>query len=135
MLPFRVQIQDGLPVSDQLIRSAQRAILAGELADGTIFPSVRALGKALKISPTTAHKVVLELKNSGFLASRPGVGMVVMKPAGPPAETLLESLHPACEALLQQAEQLGLTPEDAIEALRRATAKRNTLTSTPIALT
>jgi GntR family transcriptional regulator len=124
MLPFRVQIQDGLPVSDQLIRSAQRAILAGELADGAIFPSVRALGKQLKISPTTAHKVVLELKNDGFLVSRPGVGMVVVKPEGPAADTLIENLLPVCEALLQQATQLGLSTEDAIKALRRAAAKR-----------
>jgi GntR family transcriptional regulator len=121
MLPFRIKIQDGLPVSDQLVRSAQRAIASGELEDGAIFPSVRALAQELRISPTTAHKVVLELKAAGNLVSRPGVGMVVVKLDGEP---LLERLRPACEQLLCEAEQLGLTPEEAIEYLKKLTKKK-----------
>ena len=125
MLPFRANIEDGSPVSEQLVRAAQRAIVTGELESGTIFPSVRALAQSLKISPTTAHKVVLELKEGGHLVSRPGVGMVVMASEGTGETTLKDSLRPACEAILQQAEQLGLSPEDAIEALRKTAEERN----------
>ena len=120
MLPFRFQLLDGLPVSDQLVKAVQRAVLTGELAAGEMFPSIRVLAQELRISPTTAHKAVLELRDSGFLASRPGAGMVVVKPAGASRDQLLTQLAPACRDLIRQASLLGLTPEETVEALRRA---------------
>ena len=77
MLPFIIQIQDGLPVSDQIIQAVRKAMLTQQLAVGDIFPSVRTLSQELRISPTTAHKVVATLKDTGYLASRPGIGIPV----------------------------------------------------------
>lgn len=119
MLPFRFQLLDGVPVSDQLVKAVQRAVLTGEMAAGEMFPSVRVLAQELRISPTTAHKAVLELRDAGFLASRPGAGMVVVKPAGSSRDQLLDQLAPACRDLIRQASLLGLTPEEILEALRR----------------
>src|SRR5580698_2915317 len=65
MLPFTVQIEDGLPVSDQIVQSVRKAMLTGQLRTGDEFPSVRTLSQELRISPTTAHKVVATLKDSG----------------------------------------------------------------------
>jgi len=123
MLPFRFQLLDGVPVSDQLVKAVQRAVLTGEMAAGEMFPSVRVLAQELKISPTTAHKAVLELRDTGFLASRPGAGMVVVKPAGSSRDQLLDQLAPACRDLIRQASLLGLTPEEILEALRRTLPK------------
>ncbi|MGC4017308.1 MAG: GntR family transcriptional regulator [Luteolibacter sp.] len=120
MLPFRFQILDGIPVSDQLVKAVQRAVLTGELAAGEKFPSVRVLAQELKISPTTAHKAVLELRDAGFLATRPGAGMVVVKPVGGSRDQLISQLVPACRDLLRQATLLGLTPEETLDAVRRA---------------
>ena len=120
MLPFRFHLLDGVPVSDQLVKAVQRAVLTGEMAPGERFPSVRVLAQELKISPTTAHKAVLELRDAGFLATRPGAGMVVVKPAGSSREQLISQLGPACRDLLRQASLLGLTAEETQEALRRA---------------
>lgn len=120
MLPFRFQAADnGMPVSDQLVLAVRRAVMSGELRNGEIFPSVRTLAQELRISPTTAHKAVLELKEAGLLAARPGVGMVVVKPAVSTRTVLLDHLKPACEALLREAERMGLEAGDALEALRR----------------
>ena len=123
MLPFRFQLLDGLPVSDQLVKAVQRAVVTGELAAGEKFPSVRVLAQELKISPTTAHKAVLELRDAGFLASRPGAGMVVVRPAGSSREQLIAQLTPACRDLIRQASQLGLSPTETLEALRRSLAE------------
>lgn len=123
MLPFRFQLLDGVPVSDQLVKAVQRAVLTGEMAAGEMFPSVRVLAQELKISPTTAHKAVLELRDAGFLASRPGAGMVVVKPAGSSRDQLLDQLAPACRDLIRQASLLGLTPAEILEALRRTLPK------------
>lgn len=119
MLPFRFQFLDGVPVSEQLVKAVQRAVLTGEMAAGEKFPSVRVIAQELKISPTTAHKAILELRDEGFLASRPGAGMVVVKPAGASREQLAAQLLPGCRQLARQAEQLGLSTEETLEALRK----------------
>jgi len=120
MLPFRFQLLDGVPVSDQLVKAVQRAVLTGEMAAGEKFPSVRVLAQELRISPTTAHKAVLELRDAGFLATRPGAGMVVVKPAGSSRKQLVSQLAPACRDLIRQASLLGLSAEETLEALRQS---------------
>jgi GntR family transcriptional regulator len=129
MLPFRFQHLDGIPVSDQLVKAVQRAVLTGELAVGERFPSVRVLAQELRISPTTAHKAVMELRDGGYLATRPGAGMVVVRPAGATRERLMEQLEPACRDLLRQASLLGLTAEETLQALRRALSNGTNFTT------
>jgi len=123
MLPFIIQIQDGLPVSDQIIQAVRKAMLTGQLAVGDIFPSVRTLSQELSISPTTAHKVVAVLKDTGYLASRPGIGMVVRTPELPDRPERLDHLQPLCRQLLQEAADLHLEFKDIVEALRQASGK------------
>ncbi|MBK1834708.1 GntR family transcriptional regulator [Roseibacillus ishigakijimensis] len=112
MLPFRLQIQDGLPASEQLFRAAVRAVLSEELPGGAIFPSVRVLAQELKVSPTTVHKAILQLKEGGFLVSRPGVGMVVVGKEKLGKDVLREQLREPCRELLREARLLGLKASD-----------------------
>ena len=119
MLPFSFQLRDGEPVSDQIVRAAHRALANGELREGDLFPSVRALAQELKVSPTTAFKVVGELKDLGFLISRPGVGMVVQAPKLPPLEKRLAMLEPAARRFLEEARALHLKPREVEELLRK----------------
>lgn len=120
MLPFSLNFQDGIPVSDQIVRAVRKAVLTGQLAAGDSFPSVRSMSQDLKISPTTAHKVVSQLKTAGYLASRPGIGMVVCIPSLPERGERIELLAPSCRELLDEAQELGLDLDDVIEALRRS---------------
>ena len=119
MLPFSLQFQDGVPVSDQILRAVRKAVLTGQLVEGDAFPSVRVMSQALKVSPTTAHKVVSQLKAAGYLASRPGIGMVVCRPTLPARDERLDLLAPVCRELLEDAQELGLSFDDVQEALRR----------------
>ena len=130
MLPFIVQIQDGLPVSDQIIQAVRKAMLTGQLAVGDEFPSVRTLSQELRISPTTAHKVVAILKDAGYLASRPGIGMVVKSPELPDRSERLDHLQPLCQQILKEAEDLHLDFPAVVEALERS-AKNNANTANP----
>jgi GntR family transcriptional regulator len=120
MLPFLIQIEDGLPVSGQIIQAVRKAMLTGQLTAGDEFPSVRTLSQELRISPTTAHKVVAALKDSGYLASRPGIGMVVTTPDLPAHDERLDHLQPFCADLLKEAGDLHLTFDDVVTALRHA---------------
>jgi GntR family transcriptional regulator len=119
MLPFSIQLRDGEPVSNQIVRAAHRAFADGELKEGDLFPSMRALAQELRISPTTAFKVVQELKDLGFLVSRPGVGMVVQEPQVPPLDQRLALLEPSARRFLAEARALHLTPEEIEPLLRK----------------
>ncbi len=120
MLPFTLRLLDGTPVSDQILAAVRKAMLTGQMKPGDEFPSVRTFSQELRISPTTAHKVVLALKESGYLASRPGIGMVVTAPELPELDEKLDQIAPACRELLKEAADLHLSFNQVIEALKRS---------------
>ena len=120
MLPFPIRLIDGLPASDQVVLAVRRAVLAGQLRDGDTFPSVRTLSQELRISPTTAHKAIGQLREEGLLASRPGVGMVVRTAAAPDAGARLALVAPEIEALVHKAAALQIRPAALAAAVREA---------------
>ena len=118
MLPFSIQLQDGTPASDQILLAVRKALLTGQMKAGDQFPSVRTLSQELKISPTTAHKVVLLLMDAGWLNSRPGFGLVVSVPDQPDLAERLSQITPECRALLKEAAELNLTLNQVIAHLK-----------------
>ena len=79
-LPFQIEIQPGSPAYEQVIHAVHRAVAKGILLEGDAFPSVRALGKAAKINPNTAHKVVQALVADGTLEVLTGRGTRIAPP-------------------------------------------------------
>jgi GntR family transcriptional regulator len=118
-LPFRCELKPGLPVHDQVVFAAQRAVLSGQLREGDSFPSVRALGQALRINPNTAHRVVQTLVGRGLLAVRPGIGTVVGDGAVASAAEKRALLGGEVERLVVEARRLGLSIDDVATAVER----------------
>jgi len=117
--PFRIILRPGLPISDQIVFAAKRAIVAGEMRPGDAFPSVRALSKDLRINPNTAHRAVTELINAGLLAMHPGIGTVVATPPDGTLQQRSELLNSQIEALAVDARQLGIQKQELIDSLSR----------------
>jgi GntR family transcriptional regulator len=112
VIPFGLTFQPGIPVHEQATFAAKKAMISGQLRPGDPFPSVRALSKALKINPNTAHKVITQLTREGLLEVRPGIGTVV---AHPPASSRAERgslLGSEVEQLVVEAKKLGLALDD-----------------------
>jgi GntR family transcriptional regulator len=118
-LPFRCELKPGLPVHDQVVFAVQRAVLSGQLRGGDAFPSVRALGQALRINPNTAHRVVQTLVTRGLLAVRPGIGTVVGDGATATPAEKRALLGGEVERLVVEARRLGLSIEDVAAAVER----------------
>jgi len=112
VVPFRLTLQSGVPVHEQVSFAAKKAMISGQLRPGDPFPSVRALSKAMKIHPNTAQKVVAQLTAEGLLEVRPGIGTVVVAP--PPARHSERArlLGREVEQLTVEAKKLGLSLED-----------------------
>ena len=117
MIPFRVEFRAGVPIYEQVVYAATKAMLSGRMRPGDSFPSVRVLSRELKINPNTAHKVVMSLVATGLLETHPGLGTVV---ARPPASTELQRtslLGEQIEQVVVEARRLGITFDDVVEAL------------------
>ena len=117
MIPFQVVFQSGAPIHEQVAFAARKAMISGQLRPGDPFPSVRALSKALKIHPNTAHKVIAQLTAEGLLDARPGIGTVVLRPPPSTRSERSRLLGHEVEQLTVEAMRLGLTVDDLHAAL------------------
>jgi DNA-binding transcriptional regulator YhcF (GntR family) len=117
VIPFRVEFRAGVPLFEQIVYAAHKAMVSGQLRPGDPFPSVRSLSRELKVNPNTAHKVVTKLISDGMLETRPGVGTVVAErlPASRLEKTQL--LGRELEELVVSAKKLGIDLQDLLEAL------------------
>lgn len=92
--------------------AATKAIVSGQLRPGDSFPSVRALSKAFKINPNTAHKVVTQLTYDRLLEVIPGLGTVVAGPSPSTAAQRKRLMGRQVEQLIVEAKRLGLTLDE-----------------------
>jgi len=117
MVPFKIRLNPGQPIVEQVFFAATRAILAGELKPGEPFPSVRGLAAELRIHPNTAMKVVQQLVQERWLISQPGVGTVVATPPRPRAGQRRRLLADEIEKLVVEAMRVGMTATELLEAV------------------
>ena len=117
MLPFSVELKPGLPITEQVIFAAKRAVVSSQLPTGSTFPSVRVLSQELKINPNTAHKIIAALVAEGVLVTTPAVGSVVAAPAAGTRQERAELLVDELERVVVEARNLGLTLDEVRTAL------------------
>jgi GntR family transcriptional regulator len=112
VIPFRLTLQSGIPVHEQVAFAAKKAIISGRIGPGEPFPSVRTLSTAVKIHFNTAQKVIAQLQQEGLLEVRPGIGTVVAqrRPSGRAERGRL--LARDVEALTVEAIKLGVGLEE-----------------------
>lgn len=117
VIPFRLTFEPGISLYEQVVYAAKKAVVSGQLRPGDPFPSVRALSKALKINPNTAHKVITHLVAEGLIEVRSGVGTVVSERTASSAAEKANLLKNELEQLVVEAKKIGLQLGDVAEAL------------------
>lgn len=117
VIPFRLSFEPGLSLYEQVVYAAKKAVISGQMNPGEPFPSVRALSKALKINPNTAHKVIGHLVSEGIIEVRPGLGTFVSERAASTAAERGNLLKKEVEQLVVEAMKLGLDLEDVTESV------------------
>ncbi len=65
------------PIYLQIVNQLKEMILKGEITDGFVLPSERAMAKRLNVHRNTIIKAYLELKSEDFLTSSQGKGYLV----------------------------------------------------------
>jgi GntR family transcriptional regulator len=117
VIPFTVHFRPGVPLFEQVVYAAQKAMISGQLLPGDPFPSVRALSRELKINPNTAHKIVAQLVNDGLLETRPGIGNVVAARPDSTRKERTQLLTREVEQLVVEAKRLGITRDDILTSI------------------
>ncbi|MFG6447219.1 GntR family transcriptional regulator [Roseateles sp. BYS180W] len=111
-LNFHIQAQDALPIYRQIVEQVRRWVASGQALDGDELPSVRALAQQHAINPMTVSKAYSLLEAEGLVERRRGMGMYIkVRQQAPQA---IELLRPTLEAAALQAQQLGLSADEAL---------------------
>lgn len=101
------------PIYQQIKEQIKDAILYGELQEGELLPSIRALANDLRVSVLTTRRVYDELESEGFITTKAGKGSFVAKEN---LELLLESKRHMVEVKLAEAwntaRSLGISKEE-----------------------
>ena len=107
------------PIYAQIARQIRAQVLSGDLTEGELLPSIRALAKDLQISVITTKRAYEELEREGLLNTVGGKGTFV---AAQNPEFLREKKMQAVEEKLaeavDQARLLGVGPDKLAEMLR-----------------
>ncbi|MDD3338591.1 MAG: GntR family transcriptional regulator [Lachnospiraceae bacterium] len=92
------------PIYEQIVGQIKGLILNGTLQADTALPSVRQLGKDLRISTLTVKKAYDALEQEGFVITVHGKGSYI---ASTNAELMLEERRKKVESKLEEAVREG----------------------------
>lgn len=111
------------PIYLQLMDRIARGIVRGETPAGSRLPSVRDAAIASGVNPNTMQRAYMELERTGIVESRRGQGSYVTEDSGRLEQLRQELLEDALVALVATLRDLGMTKDEAVEALRGYVAR------------
>ncbi|HCC35670.1 MAG TPA: GntR family transcriptional regulator [Ruminococcaceae bacterium] len=108
-----------IPIYEQIKNQLKAAILAGELEENELLPSLRSLAKDLRISVLTTTRAYSELEKEGFVTNVQGKGCYVM-PRGSELikEQLLREVEKSLSEAIRASRRAGLTYDELKNLLR-----------------
>lgn len=128
-LPIRIDEQKPEPLYHQIETQLRGLILGGQLAEGTMLPSIRELAGALKCSAITVRRVYQDLENERLIRTRQGAGTFVAGvEAGSRDEHRLERAKEAIARAIDEGLQLRCTLPELEKLFGEAIKERGSAT-------
>ncbi len=119
-MQIRVSPNDGVPIYQQIVNQVKYLVASRRLLPGDELPAIRVLAQQLLINPNTVARAYRELGAAGVLLSKQGSGTRVAANGSPYSEEEKNRiLADRADALLVEAEQLGVSMEDLINLLNQ----------------
>jgi DNA-binding transcriptional regulator YhcF (GntR family) len=119
-------LDDSRPIFMQIAERIENDIIAGELPEESQAPSTNQFAAFYQINPATAAKGVNLLVDEGILYKKRGLGMFVA--TGARAKLIEQRREQFFQqyvvTMLQEAEKLGITPEQVSEMIQRGAPVR-----------
>lgn len=105
----------GKPIYEQITTQIKNLIISGELKEGEMLPSMRALAKELRISVITTKRAYEDLERDGFIETVTGKGSFV---AQRNLEFIREEHMKMAENHLQEAVDIALKSSITLDELK-----------------
>ena len=120
---FQIRATSGEPIYQQLMRQVKHAVATGALAAGDRLPPVRELAATLLVNPNTVARAYRDLERDGVLETAPGRGSFIRESVALRlgVRERRARLEPFMEQLIAEAYALGLSAEDLVLEVERAT--------------
>lgn len=105
------------PLHAQISRQVRARILANQLTDGQLLPSIRGMARQHRVSVITVQRAYDDLEKEGLIRSRRGKGFFVSEISKEKKQAMAEErFEEALTGLLDESLAEGLNPQQ-IEAL------------------
>jgi GntR family transcriptional regulator len=124
-IPIQINEQSAEPLYYQIEVQLRGLILSGQLAEGTLLPSIRELAQTLKCSVITVRRVYQDLETEGLLRTKQGTGTFVAK-VGEEARDMHRrtAVVEAFEAAVDAGLMVRCTDEELMDILKDVLRKR-----------
>lgn len=115
---FRVDLDSGVGLADQLAAQVRRALAERRLSAGDRLPPAREVATGLGINMHTVLRAYASLRDEGLIDLRRGRGARVR----PDADPGTAALHLQIRALVRDARRLGIGADQLVALVRAAHA-------------
>ncbi|MCL1140906.1 GntR family transcriptional regulator [Shewanella pneumatophori] len=105
---LNVNPSSGEPIYRQLSEQIVRLIVGGQLQSEQVLPSVRQMAEHLTVNPMTVSRAIQQLVEQGWLERRRGQPTRVAQRAKNESDNSSQLLLAPVDALIKQAQQLGI---------------------------
>jgi len=113
-MDLQINSKSHVPVHVQLEGQIKHLILAGRFEVGSRLPSIRALAGYLRVNRNTVARVISDLEGEGYVESRRGSGVSVVRP---PVDEEEAKRHEVLERVMDLAAARGIPIEELAYAL------------------
>ncbi len=123
---FRLDLQDDVPIYEQIVRQVVSAVADGLLQPGELVPSVREVSRELLVNPNTVQRAYRQLQDQGILQPVRGTGLAVAEGVRERCRRQRdEFVRRRLESALRDALRSGITPQELKTMLRDLMATLN----------
>lgn len=108
-----------IPIYEQVADQVKKNIISGELKEGQVLPSVRALSSQLRISALTVKKSYDRLEDEGFVVTVQGKGTYVSTgDLSFAEEARRRAVEDDFKKAVDKATAAGMRPEEILEIVK-----------------
>jgi GntR family transcriptional regulator len=113
-MDLQINSKSHVPIHVQLEGQIKHLILAGRFEVGSRLPSIRALAGYLRVNRNTVARVISDLEGEGYVESRRGSGVYVVRP---PVDEEEAKRHEVLERVMDLTAARGIPIEELAYAL------------------
>jgi GntR family transcriptional regulator len=123
-MQLSVDVDNGMPIYEQLVRQVKYAVAEGVVIPGQMIPSVRDVARQLAINPNTVQRAYQQLQAEEIIESLRGRGMAVCLGAKKQCQTDRQTLlGERLMAVIEEAVRSGLDSDRLREMFERGLSK------------